>query len=185
MLLYDDTTLLSPSRNSSPDIILTVANLDIRQSDDGGDPMQPKAITIATILTSPTNNFLDDDTRNVEEGKRTTTGEQSHRQDSRSPLRDEVTNDGNSNNPSGSSIQVPPPTGVVAPTGTGIPQGLLPRGGNQQPGHGAVNPLSILPRPAPSAVLPGEPTPTTMGGTTTSPNPHPRELERHIDDFLQ
>ena len=69
MLLYDDTTLLSPSRNSSPDIILTVANLDIRQSDDGGDPMQPKAITIATILTFPTNNFLDDDTRNVEEGK--------------------------------------------------------------------------------------------------------------------
>ncbi|ETW74707.1 hypothetical protein HETIRDRAFT_430983 [Heterobasidion irregulare TC 32-1] len=55
MLLHEDHDVSSPSRNSSPDVVLMVSNPDVGRVDRGTKPA-------IVILTPNLNNFSDDDT---------------------------------------------------------------------------------------------------------------------------
>ncbi|ETW82065.1 hypothetical protein HETIRDRAFT_427239 [Heterobasidion irregulare TC 32-1] len=188
MLLHNDNTASSPSRNSSPNIILMVANLDIKHVNRGTSPTPPESNTTITILTQSLNNFSDNDAKDYAKFKErewTHTNKQPSRRSSQDAPWDEGTYDKNNGGPSGPTTEVPPSIGVTTTPGTGSPLGLHARGGGQQPGNGATDPVPVLPGITKLTVPVSGQVPSTMGRITHRPNPHFGELEQYMDTLLQ
>lgn len=97
MLLNDSQTSTSPSRNSSPDVIvLALANPDTGRLVSGSHPSSPLGVPLLlpTIITTHGSNSDPSNEPLEREGARTTSAEQSG-QNPRDTFQDGGTNDGN------------------------------------------------------------------------------------------
>ncbi|ETW76720.1 hypothetical protein HETIRDRAFT_422119 [Heterobasidion irregulare TC 32-1] len=180
MLLHEDHDASSPSRNSSPDVVLMVSNPDIGRVDRGTSPHPSNAGRIdrgtsphhpepaVVTLTPHLNNFSDDDAEDYAKFKER---ERTHRPNP--PGSDEV------------PMGVPPPATIAANVGAAGPSGLRARTAAQLPSHGEINSIPIIQGATPPPVPTGGQIPRSMGRTTLDTNPHAGELERHADALLQ
>ncbi|ETW85910.1 hypothetical protein HETIRDRAFT_414890 [Heterobasidion irregulare TC 32-1] len=198
MLLHEDHDASSPSRNSSPDVVLMVSNPDIGQMDRGTSPHPSNAGRIdrgtsphhpepaIVTLTPHLNNFSDDDAEDYAKFKER---ERTRRPSSQGPPRDASRNENpDDRNPPGSDevpMGVPPPATIAANVGAAGPSGLRARTAAQLPSHGEINSIPVIQGATPPPVPTGGQIPRSMGRTTLGTNPHARELERHADALLQ
>ena len=100
-------------------------------------------------------------------------------------LRDEGTDDGHTEGPSGPTTQVSPMPGTKIVAGGTAHLGLLARNRAQPSSSGQVAPVPILPEVTPNLVSISRPVAASLGGSASSTNPHPGELERYTDTLLQ
>ncbi|ETW83363.1 hypothetical protein HETIRDRAFT_426648 [Heterobasidion irregulare TC 32-1] len=198
MLLHDDHDASSPSRNSSPDVVLMVANPDVERVERGTSPHRPDAGRIdrgtspqqpgstGVLLTPHTNNFSDDDAEDYAKFKeRERTRRPSPERASRGAPRHESSDDRNQSSLGPLPVGVPPPSEGTRPSGVAGPSGFRARTAAQLPGHGEAEPIPVLSETAPPPVPTSGPIPSSMGGPTPRTDPHAGELERHADALLQ
>ncbi|ETW77177.1 hypothetical protein HETIRDRAFT_174182 [Heterobasidion irregulare TC 32-1] len=197
MLLHDDHDASSPSRNSSPDVVLMVANPDVERVERGTSPHRPDAGRIdrgtspqqprATgVLTPHLNNFSDDDAEDYGKFKeRERTRRPSPERASRDAPRHENSDDRNQSSLGQLPVGVPPPSEGTPNSGVAGPSGFRARTTAQLPSHGEAEPIPVLSETAPPPVPTSGPIPSSMGGPTPRADPHAGELERHADALLQ
>ena len=165
MLLNDSQTSTSPSRNSSPDVVvLALANPDTGRPGNRSHPSSPSGVPLLlpTVVTVHGSNS-DSSNESLEgEGAGTTTAKQS-RQNPRDTLWDEGANDRNISDPITLAARVPPNNGMTTTTGSTNRLGLVVRGGSNNTGHGPPIPILSPPVAPPHPVPVDGPTTTTMG----------------------
>ncbi|ETW82707.1 hypothetical protein HETIRDRAFT_119486 [Heterobasidion irregulare TC 32-1] len=198
MLLHDDHDASSPSRNSSPDVVLMVANPDVERVERGTSPHRPDAGRIdrgtspqqpgstGVLLTPHINNFSDDDAEDYAKFKeRERTRKPSPERASRNTPRHESSDDRNQSSLGPLPVGVSPPSEGTRPSGVAGPSGFRARTAAQLPSHGEAEPIPVLSETAPAPVPTSGSIPSSMGGPTPRTNPHAGELERHADALLQ
>ncbi|ETW86541.1 hypothetical protein HETIRDRAFT_99020 [Heterobasidion irregulare TC 32-1] len=198
MLLHEDHDALSPSRNSSPDVVLMVSNPDVGWVDRGTSPHRSNAGRVdrgtsphhpepaIVTLTPNLNNFSDDDTEDYAKFKeRERTHQPSPRGSSRDAPRHENPNDRNLPGANKLPVGVPPPTRVMTNTRAAGPSGLQARTTAQPPSHGETEPIPVIQGATPPSVPISGQVPSSMGRPTPGTNPHSGELERHTDVLIQ
>ena len=187
MLLNESQSSTSPSRNSSPDVVvLALANPDTGRPGDRSHPPSPPGVPLLlpAVVTVHGSDSDPSDEPLEREGARTTTAEQQG-QNPGNTLRDEGTNDRNISNPIAIAARVPSNDGATATAGSPNRLGLVIRGGLSNMGHGLPIPIPIPPSTPLHPVPVSGATTTTMGRPPSSANPHTRELERYADALLQ
>ncbi|ETW82512.1 hypothetical protein HETIRDRAFT_416663 [Heterobasidion irregulare TC 32-1] len=179
MLLHEDHDASSPSRNSSPDVVLMVSNPDIGRVDRGTSPHpsnvgrvdrgtsphrpEPAVVT----LTPHLNNFSDDDAEDYAKFKeRERTRRPSPQGAPRNASRNENPDDRNLPGSDEVPVGVPPPTTIAASIGAAGPSGLRARTTAQLPGHGETESIPVIQGATPPPVPTGGPIPRSMGRTT-------------------
>ncbi|ETW76442.1 hypothetical protein HETIRDRAFT_429902 [Heterobasidion irregulare TC 32-1] len=198
MLLHEDHDASSPSRNSSPDVVLMVSNPDVGRVDRGTSPHRGDAERIdrgtsphhpepaVVTLTPHLNNFSDDDAEDYAKFKER---ERIRRSSPKGPPRDASRNENpdDRNLPGSDEVPmgVPPPTTIAASTRAAGPLGLRARTAAQLPSHGETEPIPVIQGAAPPPVSVSGQVPRPMGRTTLGTDPHSGELERHVDALLQ
>ncbi|ETW85113.1 hypothetical protein HETIRDRAFT_414227 [Heterobasidion irregulare TC 32-1] len=198
MLLHDDHDASSPSRNSSPDVVLMVANPDVERVERGTSPHRPDAGRIdrgtspqqpgstGVLLTPHINNFSDDDAEDYAKFKeRERTRRPSPERASRDAPRHESSDDRNQSSLGQLPVGVPPPSEGTPNSRVAGPSGFRARTAAQLPSHGEAEPIPVLSETAPPPVPTSGPIPSSMGGPTPRTDPHAGELERHADALLQ
>ncbi|ETW84656.1 hypothetical protein HETIRDRAFT_171160 [Heterobasidion irregulare TC 32-1] len=198
MLLHDDHDASSPSRNSSPDVVLMVANPDVERVERGTSPHRPDAGRIdrgtspqqpgstGVLLTPHINNFSDDDAEDYAKFKeRERTRRPSPERASRNTPRHESSDDRNQSSLGPLPVGVSPPSEGTRPSGVAGPSGFRARTAAQLPSHGEAEPIPVLSETAPAPVPTSGSIPSSMGGPTPRTDPHAGELERHADALLQ
>ncbi|ETW82809.1 hypothetical protein HETIRDRAFT_416874 [Heterobasidion irregulare TC 32-1] len=198
MLLHEDHNASSPSRNSSPNVVLMVSNPDVGRVDRGTSPHQRDAGRIdrgtsphrpepvVVTLTPHLNNFSDDDTKDYAKFKERERIRRSSPQGApRDASRNENPDDRNLPGSDEVPMGVPPPTTVTTNAGAAGPSGLRARTAAQLPSHGETELIPVIQGAAPPPVSTGGQVPRSMGRITLGTDAHPRELERHTDALLQ
>ncbi|ETW85250.1 hypothetical protein HETIRDRAFT_115378 [Heterobasidion irregulare TC 32-1] len=198
MLLHKDHNASSPSRNSSPDVVLMVSNPDVGRVDRGTSPHRANAGRIdrgtsppqpepaIVTLTPHLNNFSDDNAEDYAKFKeRERIRRPSPKGSPRNASRNENPDD---RNPPGSDeipVGVPPPAAITTNIGAAGPSGLRARTAAQLPSHGETELVLVIQGTTPPSVSVGGQVPRSMGRTTLGTDPHSGELERHTDTLLQ
>ncbi|ETW78579.1 hypothetical protein HETIRDRAFT_419840 [Heterobasidion irregulare TC 32-1] len=198
MLLHEDHDASSPSRNSSPDVVLMVSNPDIGRVDRGTSPHpsnagridrgtsphrpEPAVVTLAPHL----NNFSDDDAEDYAKFKeRERTRRPSPQGAPRNASQNENPDDRNLPGSDEVPVGVPPLATITASVGAAGPSGLRARTAAQLPSHGETEPIPVIQGATPPPVPTSGQVPCSMGRTTFGTDPHSGELERHADALLQ
>ena len=180
MLLNESQSLFSPSRNSSPDVIvLALTNPDTGHPGDKSHPPTPPGVSLLllAIITVHNTNPDKSDEPLERERARTSTGKQPQGWNPGDTLRNEGTNDKNISDPITIATRVPSNNGTTTIAEDVVRPGLLVRGRPHKPSHEQAIPIPILPGPSLHSVPSGRPNATAMGRPTGGTNPHTGELE--------
>ena len=189
MLLNESQSSSSLSRNSSPNVIvLALANPDTGRPGNGSHPSSPPGVPLLlpTIITIHNSNSDQSNEPLEGEGARTTTArEQLQGWNPGDTLRDEGANDRNISDLITVAARVPSNDGMTTMTRDTAQPGLVARGQPSEPSHGPPIPVPILPSAPLHPVPISRSNATTMGGPSSSADPHTGELEQYVDALLQ
>ena len=165
MLLNESQSSTSPSRNSSPDVVvLALANPDTGRPGNRSHPLPPSGVPL--LLTTIITIHSSDSSQGNEPLERERAGTTAIEQQGWNPgntLRDEGTNGGNISDPIMVAARVPPNNGTTATTGDAGRPGLVDGGRPGNPSHEPPIPVPILPIAPPHPVPVGGTNATTMG----------------------